>query len=240
MGASGNNSINASSSGNCGCQLPAGCSAASWKRRTASMSARRGARAAWATISFLRSTGPSTSSCAPAACISSSSRKWPTIWRQNWRASAPEASASWMTPRPRALSASSQASTTASTAASGAVPNTSCARWSVMRSSGETTSWSSRLSASRTLPDACRASSSTAPGSMASASRSASQLSRPAISGVVSSRKLNCWQRDLMVTGTLCSSVVARTKMVWAGGSSSVFNSALKAAMESMWTSSMI
>ncbi len=46
IGASGTSSINASSSGNCGCQLPTGCKAASWKRRTASMSERRGARLA--------------------------------------------------------------------------------------------------------------------------------------------------------------------------------------------------
>ena len=41
---------------------------------------------------------------------------------------------------------------------------------------------------------------------------SAIHRSRPLISATVNSRKLNCWQRDLMVKGTLCSSVVASTK----------------------------
>ena len=38
----------------------------------------------------------------------------------------------------------------------------------------------------------------------------------------------------------LCFSVVARMKMACAGGSSSVLRKALKAAAESMWTSSMM
>ena len=38
------------------------------------------------------------------------------------------------------------------------------------------------------------------------------------------------WQRERMVAGTFWISVVARMKMTWAGGSSSVFSSALKAA----------
>ena len=48
------------------------------------------------------------------------------------------------------------------------------------------------------------------------------------------------WQRERMVAGTLWSSVVARMKIRWAGGSSRIFSRALKAEMESMWTSSMI
>ena len=43
-----------------------------------------------------------------------------------------------------------------------------------------------------------------------------------------------------MVIGTLCTSVVARIKITYDGGSSSVFNSALNAAGESMCTSSMM
>ena len=35
------------------------------------------------------------------------------------------------------------------------------------------------------------------------------------------------WQREMIVGSTLCGSVVARTKMMCAGGSSSVFSSAL-------------
>ena len=50
--------------------------------------------------------------------------------------------------------------------------------------------------------------------------------------------KAYCWHRDLMVAGTLWSSVVARMNIRWAGGSSRIFSRALKAAVESMWTSS--
>ena len=46
--------------------------------------------------------------------------------------------------------------------------------------------------------------------------------------------KENCWQRDLMVAGTLCSSVVARINIRWAGGSSRIFSSALNAAVDSI------
>ena len=48
------------------------------------------------------------------------------------------------------------------------------------------------------------------------------------------------WHLDRMVAGTFWISVVARIKMTWAGGSSNVFNRALKAAVESMCTSSMM
>ena len=48
------------------------------------------------------------------------------------------------------------------------------------------------------------------------------------------------WQRDSTVTGTLWISVVAKMNLTSGGGSSSVFNSALKAFFESMCTSSMM
>ena len=51
-------------------------------------------------------------------------------------------------------------------------------------------------------------------------------------------RNSKCWVRLRMVGRTFWGSVVASTKMTWAGGSSSVFSSALDAAVESMWTSS--
>ena len=44
-------------------------------------------------------------------------------------------------------------------------------------------------------------------------------------------RKLNCWQRETMVEGILCASVVHRMKTTHSGGSSSVFSSALKASL---------
>ena len=53
-----------------------------------------------------------------------------------------------------------------------------------------------------------------------------------------SSRNSKCWVRLRMVGSTFCGSVVASTKMTWAGGSSRVLSRALEAAVESMWTSS--
>ena len=50
--------------------------------------------------------------------------------------------------------------------------------------------------------------------------------------------KENCWHRDLMVAGTLCSSVVARMNIRCSGGSSRIFSRALKAGVDSMCTSS--
>ena len=53
-------------------------------------------------------------------------------------------------------------------------------------------------------------------------------------------RKSYCWQRERIVSGSLWYSVVAKMNFTLGGGSSSVFRSALKAPVESMWTSSMI
>ena len=53
-------------------------------------------------------------------------------------------------------------------------------------------------------------------------------------------RKSKRWQRDKMVGNTFSGSVVAKINFTCAGGSSSVFNSALNAAVESMCTSSMM
>ena len=47
-------------------------------------------------------------------------------------------------------------------------------------------------------------------------------------------------QRDAIVAGTLCSSVVARMKTTCAGGSSIVLSRALNAAVDSMCVSSMM
>ncbi len=42
------------------------------------------------------------------------------------------------------------------------------------------------------------------------------------------------WQRDTMVCGTLCASVVHITNTMWSGGSSKVLSSALNAPVDSM------
>ena len=59
---------------------------------------------------------------------------------------------------------------------------------------------------------------------------------RPVAMGLKSKR----WQRLWMVAGTLCGSVVHRMNFTCEGGSSMVFNSALKAGVVSMCTSSMM
>ncbi|MNW08831.1 hypothetical protein D3C71_2056890 [compost metagenome] len=51
--------------------------------------------------------------------------------------------------------------------------------------------------------------------------------------------RLNCRQRDSTVTGSFCGSVVASRNFTCSGGSSSVFSSALNAALDSMCTSSI-
>ena len=48
------------------------------------------------------------------------------------------------------------------------------------------------------------------------------------------------WQRLNMVGRILCFSVVARIKMTYEGGSSSVLRKALNAAVDNMCTSSMM
>ena len=55
-----------------------------------------------------------------------------------------------------------------------------------------------------------------------------------AISSAAIRPKSNRWQRESMVAGNLCTSVVARIKTTWAGGSSKVLSKALNAAPESM------
>jgi len=50
----------------------------------------------------------------------------------------------------------------------------------------------------------------------------------------------NRWQRDSTVTGTLRISVVANTNLACSGGSSSVLQEGVNAAVDSMWTSSMM
>ncbi len=57
--------------------------------------------------------------------------------------------------------------------------------------------------------------------------------------GTSTRRRSKRWQRDSTVSGTLRTSVVAKMNFTWPGGSSSVFNSALKAPLESMCTSSI-
>jgi hypothetical protein len=100
--------------------------------------------------------------------------------------------------------------------------------------------WSRSDSESRTEPSAARAMAASASASAATPS-AWQMLCRCAISLPDSTRrKSKRWQRDRIVTGTLRISVVANTNLACGGGSSSVFRKALKAAADSMCTSSMM
>ena len=61
-----------------------------------------------------------------------------------------------------------------------------------------------------------------------------------AMSGVGIVRNSKTCDRDRIVSGILCSSVVAIMKMTCAGGSSIDLSSALNDGAESWWTSSMM
>ena len=95
-------------------------------------------------------------------------------------------------------------------------------------------------SISRSLPAPARAIAATASGSYArpiSSKMPARCFSRSSSGMSLKSRRI---QRERMVAGILCGSVVARMNTACAGGSSSVLRSALKALSVSMCTSSMI
>ena len=99
--------------------------------------------------------------------------------------------------------------------------------------------WSSRDRPSRRLPSAARASSAMAPASAGIASASRMRPIWPPIWASSSRRRLNCRQRESTVTGSFCGSVVASRNFTCSGGSSRVLSSALKAALDSMCTSSI-
>ena len=111
---------------------------------------------------------------------------------------------------------------------------------SVMRVPSWAMAWSSTERPSRTEPSAARAISASAAGS-ASTSSLAAMSEKCATSVSISTRRRSKrWQRESTVTGSLRTSVVANTNLTWGGGSSSVFNSALKAFFDIMCTSSMM
>jgi hypothetical protein len=100
--------------------------------------------------------------------------------------------------------------------------------------------WSKADCASRIEPSPARAISRSASSETFIFSSSAMWRRRSAIFCVAMVRNSNCWLRERMVSGTLCGCVVAMMKRTRGGGSSKVFNRALKAAGESMCTSSMM
>ena len=75
---------------------------------------------------------------------------------------------------------------------------------------------------------------------MVTPSLAAMPLRLRTMSAMLMRLKSYVWQRLRMVGRILCFSVVARMKMACAGGSSKVLRKALKAAADSMCTSSII
>ena len=99
---------------------------------------------------------------------------------------------------------------------------------------------SKRLTASRIPPWACLAMRRAASSERSISSSRAILWRRAQRSAVEMRRKSKRWQREMMVAGSFCSSVVARIKTTCSGGSSRVFSRALKAEAESICTSSMM
>ncbi len=154
-------------------------------------------------------------------CTRNTSRSDSIRSRVNWRMSRPRSMARLTpvrTPRvsfvPRALvsSLTSKPSSTPPAAAT----------WSSADSASRAEPLPLRVTASRV------ASSSPSPASVATPRTSSSSVSNG------NRRNSKCWVRLRMVGSTFCGSVVASTNTTWSGGSSSVFNKALDAAVESM------
>ena len=93
-------------------------------------------------------------------------------------------------------------------------------------------------SASRKEPVAWRASSATASGGIEIDSISATRRTTDASCSTVGRAKSKRWQRSTTVGRTFAASVVASTKTVFGGGSSSVLRNAFHACVESMCASS--
>ena len=93
---------------------------------------------------------------------------------------------------------------------------------------------SSEVSALRMPPSARWAIRSSASPSNSTSSETQMAPKRDTMASGEIGRKSKRWQRERMVSGTFCGSVVHRTKTTWLGGSSSVFSSALNAGVDSM------
>ena len=100
--------------------------------------------------------------------------------------------------------------------------------------------WSKAVSPSRMLPSAARAISATAASSACSPSADAIFRSWPAMALSEIVRNSCTCEREMIVSGIFCSSVVAIMKTTCGGGSSIDFNSALKECEDSWCTSSMM
>ena len=156
----------------------------------------------------------------------SRSRSWPPSISSSSSVSAARAS-------PALVASTRRVRTSSST-----TPRIVCADCvSIVRLS-EDDSWSSVEIASRNEPPACRAIRRSAPSSAVMPSAWTIGVSASISSSAVGRRKENDWQRPRTVSGSRCGSVVQRMNTTCAGGSSSVFKSALAASVVSEWASS--
>ena len=168
------------------------------------------------------------------------SRNWSINVRITWRMSFPSSTTRPTRARHSATSRAMMAPAKPRAVCSSTTPRTVTTSREVIGPAANAVSWSRIDSASRTDPSALPAISASALSSMANPSPAAMSLSRATISFCDTRRKSNRWQRDRIVAGRRCGSVVTRTRMAWAGGSSSVFRRALAASVVSMWASSMM
>ena len=105
---------------------------------------------------------------------------------------------------------------------------------SVTGCSVDTITCSSIFSASRRLPVDLRATSIKASSSISIISSKLSFFSFSTTSKDGTRLKSNRWHLEIIVSGTLCTSVVASIKIAWGGGSSKVLSKALNASWVSM------
>ena len=118
-------------------------------------------------------------------------------------------------------------------------PKIFCTFSSVIVSPQKATSWSSIDCASRMPPSAPLAMDQAAVSSRVTFSAWAICCNCRAMVSAGIGRRSKRWHREMMVGRILLGSVVAKMNFTCAGGSSRVFRRALKAAVESMCTSSM-
>ena len=156
-------------------------------------------------------------------------RKSPPVWFMFWRI--------W---RPVSVSFVRIACQKSSSVCDEAMPRLSLVAVSVILFSHSAAICSRSEMASRIPPSAFFAIRFRASSSALNFSALAISFNFSASFSMVNRWKMKLWQREVMVSGILWSSVVARRKKTCSGGSSSVLSSALNAPFESMWTSSMM
>ena len=120
------------------------------------------------------------------------------------------------------------------------IPRTSIASSIFMCSLFFVRSWSKTESASLIAPSADLLISVKTSSSQDFPSSSVTLFKFSFISSMEILLKLYFWDLERIVVGIFCISVVASIKIKCLGGSSKIFKSALKAPLESIWTSSIM